>query len=602
VAVFCVLSEVLYGGSPVSSGYLPACACGDAAQEVWFLAWPAHALAHALNPLYTNFAAYPRGINLMSSTSMPLLGALASPISLTLSPVASFNLLMRLAPVLSASSLLFVLRRWVRWWPAAFAGALLYGFSPFVFAEGHSHLFLTFLPLPPLLLWLFDELLIRQRRSPRTIGGLLGLAAAAQLLISAEVLALAALMGLLGIVLVAVRHHATLRQRLEVAAPGLAVALLVFLLLAGYPLFMYLAGTQHVGARQHPTVVYHTFYDDLLGAVVPTKYQLIATHGWQATGDSLAQGDLVDHPNYLGVPLLLVLGFLAIRYRRVGIVALSSLLGLAALILTLGPRLHVDGSAYIRFLPLPYDWLLHVPLLNGALAPRFALFMYLAAGIVLAAGLDRLRADSGPRLPLRAPSRFASIACAIVGIAALVPVMPSAAYTRAPLAVPSFFKAGSLIDRRVPAGSVLLPYPNAQEPSTAFVVVPETRSMLWQAAAGMRFRMFGVYAAQPGGSGLGVGDELLVAPKAVQRFLGWALYGGQAVPGGAPTSQLPHLLRLFCLSHHVDAIVVDPTAGVHPRVVVQFLSRALGRPPAHVGGVDGWFAVDRTLGSDTVRK
>ena len=598
MAVFCVLSGVLYGWSPAATGYLPACACGDAAQEVWFLAWPAHALAHALNPLYTNFAAYPRGINLMSSTSMPLLGVLSSPISLTLGPVASFNLLMHLAPVLSATSLLFVLRRWVSWWPAAFAGALLYGFSPFVFAEGHSHLFLTFLALPPLLLWLLDELLLRQQRSRRVIGGLLGLTAAAQLLISAEVLAIAALMGLLGIALVALRHHTRLRPRLVAAAPGLAVALLVFVVFAGYPVFMYLAGTQHVGARQHPTVVYHTFYDDLFGTVVPTKYQLLAAHGWQVTGDSLAQGDLVDHPNYLGVPLLVALVFFAIRYRRVGIVALSSLLGLAALILTLGPTLHVDGSAYISFLPLPYDWLLHVPVLNAALAPRFAVFMYLAAGIVLAVGLDRLRADLGRRLTVGMPGLLASA----VGIAALIPVLPSSAYTRAALPLPGLFKSASLIDRRVPVGSVLLPYPNAQEPSTAYVVVPETRSMLWQAVAKMRFRMFGAYAAQPGPSGLGVGEELLVAPKAVQRFLGWALYGTHAVPDGLPTPQLPRLLREFCLSHHVDTIVVDPTVGAHPWLVVHSVSLALGRPPEQVGGVDAWFDVDSTLRRDTVRK
>ena len=438
VGVFCVLAIVLYGGSPFSTHYLPACACGDAQQEVWFLAWPAYAIAHGLNPLYSPFVAYPRGINLMSSTAMPLLGVISAPISLTLGPVASYNVLMALAPVLSASSLLLVLRRWVRWWPAAFAGALLYGFSPFVYAEGNSHLFMTFLPLPPLLLLLLDELLIRQQRSPRVIGALLGLVAAAQLLISMEVLAIAALLALVGIAPLALLHPEAARRRLAAAGPGLVAALAVFAVVGGYPVFMYLAGTQHVGARQHPTVVYRTFYNDLLGTIVPTNYQLVGAHGWKATGNSLAQGDLVDHASYLGVPLLIALAYFSIRYRRQGIVALFSLLAVVSFVLTLGPTLHVDGGAHIAFLRLPYDWLLQVPLLNGVLATRFALGLYLAASVVLAVGLDRLRGDLARRAPAGVNHHLLpSTACIAIAGVALLPVVPSAAYIRAPLHLPS---------------------------------------------------------------------------------------------------------------------------------------------------------------------
>lgn len=597
VGVFCFLSEAVHGwASPFTTHSLPGCACGDASQEVWFLAWPAFAITHGLNPLFSSYVAYPHGINLTSSTSMPLLGALAAPISLTLGPVASYNLLVWLAPILSAASLLFVLRRWVRWWPAAFAGTLLYGFSPFAFAEGHSHLFLTFLPLPPLLLLLLDDLLVRQQRSPRVTGALLGLVAAAQLLISAEVLAITTLMAFAGVILVALRHPSAVPERLASAATGFVVAVGVFAVLAGYPLFMYLAGPQHLSVPQHPRLVYRQFHEDLLGTIVPTSYQRFGAAGWKLTGDGLTQHDPVDHANYFGIPLLAALAFFSLKYRREGIVLVACLLGVASLLLTLGPTLYIDGSAYLAAISLPYGWLLHLPFLDAALAPRYVLIAYLTAAIVLSVGLDRLRGEL--RRNARAPAHrgpLASAVCVAVGTVALIPLLPSGAYARAGLPLPSFFATEGAIDRHVPAGSVLLPYPNPQKPLLRIQLANDTRSMLWQAITGMRFRIIGAYAAQPSGSGLGRGEKLFLAPKAVERFLGWALYGSRALPGVDPPPDLPQLLRLFCLRYSVATIVVDPTAGVHPAAVVRLVSRALGRPPQHLGGIDAWFAVDVSL-------
>ncbi|MGD0945461.1 MAG: hypothetical protein ABR972_14475, partial [Acidimicrobiales bacterium] len=43
--------------------------CGDSGQEVWFLAWGAHALTHLQNPLRTNWLNYPWGVDLADNTS-----------------------------------------------------------------------------------------------------------------------------------------------------------------------------------------------------------------------------------------------------------------------------------------------------------------------------------------------------------------------------------------------------------------------------------------------------------------------------------------------------------------------------------------------------
>ena len=74
------------------------------------------------------------------------------------------NVALTLAPFLSGTDhVLDLLRRWVRREPAAFVGGLVYGFSPFVITElALTQLNIAFLAIPPLVVLLLDELLVRQ--------------------------------------------------------------------------------------------------------------------------------------------------------------------------------------------------------------------------------------------------------------------------------------------------------------------------------------------------------------------------------------------------------------------------------------------------------
>ena len=56
----------VWTGHPTST---LTCACGDPAQEVWFIAWPAWALWHAANPFFSSAVNVPFGANLLSNTS-----------------------------------------------------------------------------------------------------------------------------------------------------------------------------------------------------------------------------------------------------------------------------------------------------------------------------------------------------------------------------------------------------------------------------------------------------------------------------------------------------------------------------------------------------
>ncbi|HWD50979.1 MAG TPA: hypothetical protein VG412_01155, partial [Acidimicrobiales bacterium] len=152
------------------------CGCGDSSLFTWFLEWPAYALAHGLNPLYSTAMFHPHGVNLLSNTSELAFGIVLAPMTWVFGPIATLNVANTVSPVLTALAMYLLLRRWVSWSPAAFVGGLLYGFSPLVLVSlTDSHLMLATLLVPPLIVGCLDELFIRQRRNPIRVGAVLGL-------------------------------------------------------------------------------------------------------------------------------------------------------------------------------------------------------------------------------------------------------------------------------------------------------------------------------------------------------------------------------------------------------------------------------------------
>src|SRR5262249_12274082 len=178
-----------------------------------------HALTHGLNPFFTQYLNAPRGANLAIDTAMPLLGVIGTPITLLAGPVATFNLLLKLGLAASGASMFWVLRRYTTWCPAAFAGGLLFAFSPYLAGQAVRHVFLSFVPLVPLFIPLLDDWLVSRRRSPVRSGLLLGLVAALQYLISPEILLTSAMMAVAGLAWLALRHPRTGPKRGSVLAP-----------------------------------------------------------------------------------------------------------------------------------------------------------------------------------------------------------------------------------------------------------------------------------------------------------------------------------------------------------------------------------------------
>jgi hypothetical protein len=608
-AVYFVLACLIYWPvSPLDPNHLAGCACGDPEQQTWFLAWTSHAVTHGNNPFVTSYLHAPLGANLAIDTSMPLLGLLGIPITLTAGPVAAFNLLLRLGLAASGASMFGVLRRYTSWWPVAFGGGLLFAFSPYLANQAIRHLFLIFVPLVPLLIPIVDDWLISRRRTPLRSGLLLGLVAGAQFLISAEILLTSAIMVAVGLIYLALRYRAAVRERIGVLLRGAGAAIPVFVVIAGYPIYMLLDGPDRPVGALHTLSGLSTYHGDLLSPLYPTGHQLIAPASLASIGNSLPAGGTLENGFYLGFPLIILLAYLIVRCRRVPLVATMAVVGVVAFILGLGAKLTINGKS--TGVPLPFAIFRHLPIVQNLEAARFSLYMQLAAAVIVAVGLDRVRAHGwwpapaarqdgapaqqvngagdGPPPPGDDPApggrgwaRPATVLA--VGLIAILPLLPNLPLPTAATHTPAYFKSKNVL--ALPSGALALTLP--------YGIAPQNDALMWQAASGMRFRILGGDAFVPQPDGRTTWHWLPAGPNVLLRVLRTDRYSSSPPP---PASQAAaSAVRQMIARYHVSVVLVDRAARYGPALSA-LVRRALGVPPRQHGRMDVWLDAERDLG------
>lgn len=570
-----------------------SCACGDPVQQSWFLGWVPWALLHGHNPLFTNWIDYPSGVNLGINTEMPLLGLLAAPITLTAGSVASFNFLIWLAFPLSAMAAFFVLRRWTRSNAASAFGGLLYGFSPYLVGEGFRHLDLVFVPLPPLIFMALHEILVEQRSHSRRWGVALGLLVTAQYLISPEVLSTTFVIAFCAlVVLLATRRRAVDRRRLIHARDALLPGVLIPAVLLAYPAYFFFAGPR----RFHGPVqrINNPFRVDLLGPIVPTSVQRFAPSALVTLGDKFAHG-FVENGSYLGIALLLLAVWLVVRRRSDRRIVFAGVLAAIAYLLSLGPKLMIANHR--TPIPMPFDALVHLPLLDNILPSRFSLYEQFFVAVVIALGIaqgsvgaisrartgqaEERAARRGLLVPPVGVKTLGQLIVVSVFLFALVSLVPNWPTPTVPLStsLPPFFTSPQAGE--IPAGSVVLTYP--------FDITPENQAMLWQETSDFRWKLVGGYALIPQASGAVSSRPPALRPRPVQRFLAWEAMGRRGYHAKKPPADNGHLvaeLRLYIRRYGIETVVFDPV-GKTSSVVLALFERALGEPVA-AGGVDLW--------------
>src|SRR6266571_2545206 len=509
---------------------------------VWFLRWVPFALGHAENPLITTYLNAPEGVNAMWNASMPVAGLVMWPFTSIFGPIFSYNLLVTLAVALSAWCAFLAARRYVENPLAAALAGLLYGFSPYMIAQSQGHLHVTLAFLPPLMLLVFDEIVVRQRQPARWMGLLLGLLATCQLLLAEELLATEAL--------------------------------------TAVPIAFQFFGPQHVtGAVQ----IRNAYVSDLLGFVVPTAHQQIAPAAAVRLTEGFS-GYSSEWDAYLGVPLIAILLYVSVRFWTRPLVRVTSTLLLALAILSLGTTLHVAGQwtalpvgavalaapLLRRVIPVrfalyvfPVTWvgLVAAPILSSALPARLMLYVFLFAGLLLAVLVDEwLKAPTLPSPATRGGLRAVLIA------AVLLPLIPRLPFPAVPVAVPSFFTGGDV--RQFPQGSMVLVLPYAR--------LANSSAMFWQAASDMRFRMPEAYALLPG--------PTFSSPPTATGGLMRTIELGEGPP--ALTDELRRQVLADLTAWKVHTIVVGPMR--HQDQMRSLVSWLTGTPPRSDGGVFIW--------------
>lgn len=579
VYAVCGLPAYLPGFPGDPNRLTTACGCQDSLMQSWFLAWTPFSIGHGLNPLTTTWIEVPHGANLMLNTSAPLLGALGAPLTVAVNAVATMNLWLFLAFPLSATACFVLLRRWVDWTPAAMVGGLVYGFSPYLVAQASGHLNLVMVPIPPLVLLTLDELVVRQRRRPIPVGVALGVLGAAQYLIATEVFAATAVLSLAGVALVALAHPRSVVRRWRHALKGVTVAAVVCLALTAYPLSVQLGGPDRFTGSAHGT---YPFPADLLATVVPSVHQLLAPASALGLSNGFILGDTTENGSYLGIPLLVALVALVVWRWRHPLVRIAAAMAVVAELLSLGPTLTINGHA--TGIALPDRLLDHLPQFTSFLDARFSLYVDLFCAVLVGVGLAELRR----RWP--ATRRWMRVGVpGAVAVVTLLPLLPAWPYASSATDVPPLFSS-AVLARDVPPGSVALTYPYP-EPSDA-------RAMVWQAAAGMRFRLIGGYALEPGPTGTASFDPF---PPSMDEVPATFVADEEGVP---PPAVLPGTAaataaqtRRFLRRYRVDTVVVE-RVGARPQRAVSLLRAAIGRAPLSEGGVDVWFHLDPAATGD----
>lgn len=604
----------------------------DLAQSAWFLSWVPAAIVHHHGLFVTSAVDLPGGANLLVNTSMEFLGLIAAPVTLLFGPLLALNTLFTVAMAASASAAFFLVRRWVSWWPAAFAAGLAYGFSPYMAGEGVIHLHLVFAVFPPVVVMVLDEVLVvpwersswwqvplragrwasltvhpSWERSMRW-GALLGVLAAAQFFISSEVLASSAVMALIGIGVLAWQNPQEVRRRWRHATAALGVAAGVAGVLLAYPVWVSFRGAGHLG--DHIQTTPQAYSADLWGLIVPDRFQAIAPAAARHLSAHFVGGFTWEDGSYLGVTLIAVLVTGAVVLRSVPLMRFSWIMAAGAFVLSLGARLTLAGAPAAvpsGGVPLPEAALGHVPFLYSMLPVRFSLYVDLFAAIGLGCVLDRLRASQKLAIRVRWALRWVNRSSSHLGrasrllalirwgrkwrrmpgwvdqhsggllaggvaVVALLPLVPAWPYPATRVSVPPYFTSPAM--RAIPAGSVVLTYPY---PSYA---VDGALPMLWQAEAGFRFSMPGGYLLVPSPTGGGTATRI----PALTATVFDSLYRGSPV---ARTTSLRENLRREWSSWRVGTLVAQPT-GRDPAAAIGFLTWVAGAPPRSTGGVDVW--------------
>jgi hypothetical protein len=462
-AIYLALSLLFFGRGLV--GHISDRYIGvgtDPGLFIFFLEWWKYVFTHHVNPFFTYLQWAPSGSNLAWATCIPLFGIAAIPLTSTLGPIATFNLLTLLCLPLAAWTA-FLLCRYVSsssW--AAVIGGYVFGFSPWMLSHLLGHLtVLMMFPVPLMVL-----VALRRLKEEITTGSFtisLTALVVALFLCWPEAVATATMFGGIAMALtwLTARPWRAGLQRLILPTSLSYVASAIILSPYLYYFFAFGQPAFPGGLRQVVAV-------RPLNFLIPTVVNLLGT---LPLFPSLLSGHIYEAGAYIALPLLLIVVIYARRHRSEWLSRLQVNLLLIIAIASLGSMLFISSRSSI---PLPWGILWRLPLVDKALPARFSVYGFLVLSIILTLWLSEGTAHTRTRI---------IGACSVVLFT--LPNLSSAFWVT-PVDTPAFFQTGEYKSYIAPGDNVLvLPYGEVGN------------SNIWQAATGFYFRMAGGYLGQP---------------------------------------------------------------------------------------------------------
>lgn len=528
------------------SGRVASLYTGDPAQVQFFLAHSVRVVLHGEYPFYTEQFNYPDGVNLMANTAVLALGIPMVPVTLLFGPAVSFVVLVTLGLAGTAMAWYLMLsRHLVRTPLAAAVGGWFCGFSPAMLSHASWHPNIISQFLLPFIVW--RVLALTRSRRPVRDGALLALLVATQAFINEEILLFTALA--CGVFLVAVLAQEPARWRAAWRPLGVGVA--VCALLAGallaYPLYVQFAGPM---AYHGLSDAVQDYGNDVAAFFAPGSPTL---GGNQRANINLAP-NYSEENAFFGWSLALLAIGIVVWLRRELIVRALAVTGVFFAVLSLGERVSWWDRELIGG---PWQWLVHLPLLDAVVPTRFGLITSVVIGLLLALAVERAWA-------LRPADRRTVRVLTAAGLAfALLPIapMPLRMVSRPP--VPDFITA----DRwraYVGPDQTLVPIP---VPSMG-----NTHGMRWAAATNLDFKIPGGYFLAPRNGNTGDAGRFGGRPSGV----------GQMLEEVATTGRTPKLddrqRRRFTdeLRHWRAAILVLPVRQQHAEPLRRTVEELVG--------------------------
>jgi hypothetical protein len=600
--LYALVTIVLFGHlNSFGSAYITGPQTVDQIAEVWWLEWAEYAIWHGHNLFFTNWQNYPVGLNAEVAAAPFGLGVVISPLTKLFGPVVAWNVMVRVAVFASAVSMCLVLRRWIRWWPAAFAGGLLYGFSSYEMVYAGQQVDLSFAALPPLFFLIVYEIVFRQRWRASRSGVALGVVGSLQFLVSTEILVSSVLMAILGCALYVIPNRDTIATKWLYIKKALTSGLVTAAVLVAYPLTFMLFGPEHIDGPPNSQASLATYHGDLLGLFVPGYLQRLGTsHLTSFWLQHLGNSAMI----YIGIPFFIAVIVTLLILWRHGIVLIAGVLAACSLILSLGSVLYVAG--HDTHVPLPFIVLAYLPGTDGLLSTRLSLYTAMFGSAILAMGIEALYRRLTDRSRLRKlPSTWRRIlGYSLAGIIVLIvglPLVPAHAEQLSASGEPSSTVSQAL--KKIPHGSVVLAYPY---PDSPVIPVPFTYkyesiddALLDQAMTGLNFKLIGGYGWRPyvpaGYESSGTPSASELKPHSIQALFASSFYGYSTPPQQSALSHtdLTSDLRNFMHNYHVETVVVLPV-GQNPENVVVHINAAIGAP-SFSSGAAIWYGVQRRL-------